>query len=275
MGGAINEQFRNYQINHKLCGLCLLEKPRDEFYCMCKCSHDYCYSCLNSYAISKIEGLSIVICPYKECNEVMPLSSQVYKYLPDAIKIKLLQNKNIFRVTDKEKNRCQRCLQPEHPGACKYSLEPKLVDNSFKHRECPSCQHEIYMTEGKKRVVCPKCRHSMCYLCGVAWKEGNEFKHTCGMKEKVEELERDFEGEEKRCDCEDCCSKCQCDCDCCKCCDSIDCAVDCTCSACRKCDGLDCCEILFYFGTDCYFGCILWNLCSVPIRIGLSVSLFA
>ena len=127
------------------------------------------------------------------------------------------------------------------------------------------------MTEGKKRVVCPKCRQSMCYLCGVAWKEGNKFKHTCGMKAKIEELEREFEGEEKCCDCEECCSKCRCDCDCCECCDSLDCDVDFTCNSCRKCDRYDfCCEILFYYGGRCHLGCIIWNLISIPMRIAVS-----
>ena len=57
------------------------------------------------------------------------------------------------------------------------------------------------MTEGKKRVVCQKCKHSMCYLCGLPWRDGEKFKHTCGLKDKIKELEQKFKGEEKCCDC--------------------------------------------------------------------------
>ena len=98
----------------------------------------------------------------------MPLSSKVYKFLPDKIKIKYLQNKNTFNpaVSKEEDVRCMRCFEPKHQGACKFSIQPKLIDNSFAFRQCSKCKEEIYITEGRKKVVCRKCKHAMCYLCG-------------------------------------------------------------------------------------------------------------
>ena len=101
-GRSIMDQLKKVNINVANCGLCMLDKPKSEFYHLAKCSHEYCYSCLNSYAISKIEDLSIVVCPHQECGDIMPLSSHIYKFLPDIVKIKYLQNKNSFKV-DKAK----------------------------------------------------------------------------------------------------------------------------------------------------------------------------
>ena len=161
----------------------MLGKPKGQFTCLCKCEHSYCYSCLNSYAISKIEDLSVVVCPDQKCRELMPLSSKVYKFLPDKIKIRYLQNRNTFKPNFEE-SRCQRCFESKHQGECKFSLQPKLIDNSFAFRKCFKCSEEIYITEGKKRVVCKNCTHAMCYLCGKQWKIGDT-RHVCQLREEV------------------------------------------------------------------------------------------
>ena len=71
----------------------------------------------------------------------MHLSSKVYRFLPDTTKIKYLQNKNVFKFdkTKEEEERCPRCLQFKHDGACKYTLQAKVLDNTFKFRKCPRC----------------------------------------------------------------------------------------------------------------------------------------
>ena len=38
------------------------------------------------------------------------------------------------------------------------------------------------MTEGKRRVVCEKCNHSMCYLCGKPWTMEDNKKHDCALR---------------------------------------------------------------------------------------------
>ena len=114
----------------------------------------------------------------------MHLSSKVYRFLPDTTKIKYLQNKSVFKFDkNKEEDRCPRCLYLKHDGACKISLQPKVLENTFTYRKCPRCESEIYMSEGRKRVVCKNCHHAMCYLCHHEWREGeNGKKHECQKK---------------------------------------------------------------------------------------------
>lgn len=186
-GQTINNNLAKLKIGVEVCGLCQIEKEKSEMEFLCQCHHLYCYSCLNSYAISKIEDLTPVKCPQQDCSQTMQLTSNVYRYLPDSVKLKYLQNKHTFRVSkDEEANRCQRCLQPKHSGECKYSLAPTLVENSFRFRECPDCRVEIRLTAGKRKVTCSKCQGSLCYLCGVKWSQG----HNCVEKTKIRELER-------------------------------------------------------------------------------------
>lgn len=66
------------------------EKPKAEMEGLCKCHHRYCYSCLNSYVISKVEELVPVKCPQQECKQTMVLTSNVFRYLPDSVKLKYL-----------------------------------------------------------------------------------------------------------------------------------------------------------------------------------------
>lgn len=54
-GTFINENALKLKINKQVCGLCFLEKENSEMETLCKCNHKYCYSCLNSYAIFKIQ----------------------------------------------------------------------------------------------------------------------------------------------------------------------------------------------------------------------------
>ena len=111
--------------------------------------------------------MSIVVCPQQNCSSVMHLASKVYRFLPDSAKIKYLQNKNVFKFNQEdEANRCQRCFEKKHEGVCSIPLKPKVLDATFKYRQCPRCKTEVYMTQGKKRVVCENCHHAMCYLCG-------------------------------------------------------------------------------------------------------------
>lgn len=83
VGNAFKKQMDKFKLNVKQCSLCLTEKPKNQFYMMCKCHHEYCYNCLNTYAISKIEDSSGVVCPQQDCSETMPLTSQIYKFLPN------------------------------------------------------------------------------------------------------------------------------------------------------------------------------------------------
>ena len=96
-GETISKNLEKFKLHLSNCGLCLKEKPKSEFYHLCSCAHSYCYSCLNSYAITRIHDCSPVVCPFENCGQFMPLSSKIYKYLPDEVKIVYLQKKQIFR----------------------------------------------------------------------------------------------------------------------------------------------------------------------------------
>ncbi len=37
-------------------------------------------------------------CPQQDCSETMLMTSNVYRYLPDSIKLKYLQNKHTFYI---------------------------------------------------------------------------------------------------------------------------------------------------------------------------------
>lgn len=167
VGKNMLKRLDNFGYNIKECHLCFHEKPKSQFLHLCACCHEYCYSCLNSYAISKIEELSPVLCPQQNCGERMIMGSKVYRYLPDKIKLKYLTNKNKFLINDKKlQEKCQRCLEDRHLGPCKYSYQPKIIDDTFKHRECPNCANEIRLATGSKKVKCEKCSYVMCYICG-------------------------------------------------------------------------------------------------------------
>ena len=62
-GRSIVHQFNHHGLSRRQCCLCMLEKHRTEFVHMCRCSHEFCFSCLNSYAISKVDGMEMVVCP--------------------------------------------------------------------------------------------------------------------------------------------------------------------------------------------------------------------
>ena len=116
-GNAISNNLAKLKISSQVCGLCQIDKQKTEMEFLCRCHHLYCYSCLNSYVISKIEELTPVKCPQQDCSEIMQLTSNVYRFLPDTVKLKYLQNKHTFKISkEEEANRCQRCLQSKHSG---------------------------------------------------------------------------------------------------------------------------------------------------------------
>ena len=163
---------------------------------------------------------------------------------------------------------CQRCLEPKHSGECKYSLNTQAIDGSFKYRECPDCKVEIRMTEGKRKVTCSKCGKSICYLCGISWKDDvTGERHKCSETHVVKKLEKEVHNS-SCCVCSTICDGCSCNCDgCCNGC--CDCECDCNCDCCVSCDADFCCEFLFYC-EECSLFCLLWNLLSIPIRLALA-----
>ena len=127
------------------CSLCLTEKPKNQFHYMCKCKHEYCYNCLNTYAISRIENQEPVVCPQQDCTAIMPLSSQIYQYLPDAVKIQFLNNRNAWKKQSMD-DKCARCLREKHAGECKYEIKPQIIEHAYHYRQCSKCRTEVNLT---------------------------------------------------------------------------------------------------------------------------------
>ena len=196
-----NQIIENARLDGSLieCGCCFNEIPIDR--CLqCPDGHLFCSNCVQtSINVAIVEGKSNIKClSMNGCNQEIPIT-ELKRLIPEITIQKLIQTEvmneiyqsglenihkcfhcgALFEFSGSEimkcnicnKETCIKCKKESHRGiTCEEfkiknnnSIEEKM--NEAIIRECPKCNTRFTKDEGCNKMICPKCKTIICYIC--------------------------------------------------------------------------------------------------------------
>jgi len=197
----LEEQEENMDLKSNMvkCQICYQDQPKENFFKMTKCNHEFCLLCIINYMTQKIncnQTLEIK-CPTEcgqifneeEIKKILERSPDLYKKYENFSRMaKLNQDPNVrscvtpeckgYMRGDKYNNKlvcgicnnamCFLCRNEWHEGLeCEeaMNLEFKKYIERVEVKECPKCKTKIEKNEGCNHMTCTRCNYQFCWIC--------------------------------------------------------------------------------------------------------------
>lgn len=188
------------QMDSKMCPICVEREVEIEV----MCGHGYCGDCLREYAKQESWKKEVMRCPRHDCRGEIPLQD-VKRLLVGPDLLRYLRFQDELRLERKQGFRwcpqpgctgyaladsststlqcthcghlfCSLCLHSHTPGSACTGQDSglRLWVQRSKAKFCPNCKTVIQRGAGCSQMMCARCRHRWCWLCGLPLAQHSE-----------------------------------------------------------------------------------------------------